>query len=371
MMKNKQRMTMVFFGILSLFLQNEGLAASSVPAKKSVELNVSPASQAMAGIVVTTIQSKPLTIFITAPGEVLPNDNLTTKITSRVAAQVVQRFVQEGEHVKQGQAIVTLSSVDMAKTQSELLLAAQEWERVKNLGKDAVSGKRYSEAEITYQRAYSTALAYGMTTSEITELLRTQQLGQAKGEFKLTAPRSGTVFDINFVEGELVEPGRMLLQIVDETTVWVDAKLPPNLVSPVKSGDIVKILLRNQMLEGKVIQVHHQLDETTRTRSVRIEVLNPDDLLHPGQFVNCQIAAGQMAPVLAVPVDAVIRTTDGDWTIYVEKARNVFQPVEVKVIKIIDNQAVIEGINPGTRIVVKGAFFIHSELNKNGFDAHD
>lgn len=370
MLKNKDTIIFLLAAFILLLFQNTALANNNDNNENLNTITLNTASQQMAGIVVTLLQPKVLTALITAPGEVIPNANLTTKITTRVAAQVIQRHVQEGEHIKEGQKLVTLSSVDMAKTQGELLLAAQEWERVKSLGKDAVSGKRYSEAQVAYQRAYSTALAYGMTEGEINELLRTQKPSQAKGEFNLLAPRDGTVFNINFTEGELIEPGRVLLQIVDEATVWIDAKLPPDLVRPVKVGDTVRILVSGRTLKGRVIQVHHQLDEITRTRSIRVDVPNTDDLLHPGQFVNCQIEAGQTAPVLAVPIEAVVRTADGDWAIYIEKNPNEFQPVEVKIVEVIDNQAVIEGIPAGTRVVTKGAFFVHSELNKKGFDAH-
>lgn len=349
---------------MTLALAEEDHAAE----KNVVELNA--ASMQTAGIAVTSLQPQVLTAFILAPGEVIPNANSTSKITTRVPAQVIKRAVQEGEHVKAGQLLATLSSVDMAKTQGDLLLAAQDWERVKSLGKDAVSGKRYSEAQVAYQHAYSTALAYGMTEAEIETLLRTQKPTQAKGEFNLIAPRSGTVFNLNFTEGELVEPGRILLQIVDESTIWVDAKLPPDIAQPVKVNDEARIALNGHPLVGRVIQVHHQLDETTRTRAIRVEFANTNDALHPGQFVNCQIAVGQTKPVLALPVEAVLRTADGDWTVYVEKQANHFQPVEVKVKEVINNQVIIEGVPAGTRVVIQGAFFVHSELSKQGFDSH-
>src|SRR3990167_7127253 len=332
-------------------------------------ISLDAAALKMADIQVIILKPRVLTYLVSAPGEVIPNANLTTKVTTRVPAQVIQRYVQEGQHVKAGQPLVDLSSVDMAKTQGDLLLAAQEWERVKSLGKDAISGKRYSEAQVAYQHAYSTALAYGMTEGEVNEILRSQKPSSAKGEFKLLAPRDGTVFNINFTEGELVETGRVLLQVVEESTVWIDAKLPPDLVRPVAVGDAARMLVSGRTLSGKVIQVHHQLDETTRTRSVRIEVSNLDDALHPGQYVNCQIESGNTKPILALPVDAVLKTSDGDWAVYVERNPGQFQQVEVKMKEVIDNQAVIEGVVSGTRVVTKGTFFIHAELNKSGLSS--
>lgn len=327
-------------------------------------------AQRAAGIVVTKLNPQVIKTSIPAPGEVIPNAKLTNKITTRVAAQVIKRNVQEGEHVTKTQILATLSSVDMAKVQGDLMLAAQEWQRVKSLGKEAVSGKRYSEAQVAYQRAYSTALAYGLIETEINELLRTQKSSQAKGEFNILAPRDGTVFNINFIEGELIEPGRILLQVVDESIVWIDAKLPSDLVHPVKEGDLVKVSAKNRTLLGKVIQIHHQLDETTRTRSLRIEVVNKDDMLHPGQYVNCQIESDETMPVMALPVDAVLRTSDGDWAIYVENKPDNFKQVEVKVVENVDGHVIVEGVSPGLDVVTKGAFFVHSELNKQGFDAN-
>jgi cobalt-zinc-cadmium efflux system membrane fusion protein len=257
----------------------------------------------------------------------------------------------------------------MAKTQGDLLLAAQDWQRVKSLGKDAISSKRFSEAQVAFQHAYSTAMAYGMTEVEINELLKAQKPSKANGEFKLLAPHDGTVVNVNFTDGELIETGRILLQVVKEDTVWVDAKLPPELVLSIEVGNIARLVVDGRTLIGRVIQVHHQLDQTTRTRSIRLEIPNTGDLLHSGQFVNCQIESGYTPLVLSLPVEDVLKTTDGDWAIYVEKKPGRFQQVEVKVSEVIDNQAVIQGVPSGTRVVTKGAFFVHSELNKKGFDA--
>jgi RND family efflux transporter MFP subunit len=350
---------------------NQSILAEENHQQNENSVVLSKESQKLAGIVVATLQPQVLNVYISAPGEVTPNTNLSTKVTTRVSAQVVQRYVQEGKHVKKGEILVRMSSVDMAKTQSDLLLAEQEWERVKSLGQDAVSGKRYYESQVNYQRAYSTALAYGMTETEIKELLTTQKLTRAQGEFNILAPQEGTIFDIKFTDGELIEPGRILLQVINEDSVWVNAKFSPNLVRAIKVNDFAKVISGNQILAGQVIQLFHQFDETTRTRSILIQVPNLNDLLHPGQFVSCLIVSGQTKPVLALDQDAIVRTPDGDLGVYVEKKEGIFQLQEVKIVEVINKKAVIEGVAPGSLVVTKGAFFVNAELNKKGFDAHD
>lgn len=368
-MEKKLNLRYMTITALMLTLFCGAVKASTNKATEDNTVVLSPASLNMAKIQVTTLQPRTLTYLISAPGEVIPNADLTTKVTTRVPAQVIRRYVQEGQHVKIGQPLVNLSSIDMAKTQGDLLLASQEWARVQSLGKDAISAKRYSETQVAYQHAYSTAMAYGMTETEINAILANQKPSSAKGEFKLLAPRDGTIFNISFTEGELVETGRILLQVVEESTVWIDAKLPPDLTRPVKVGDIAHLSVNGRTMTGRVIQVHHQLDEATRTRSVRVDMPNPDDLLHAGQYVNCQIELGQTKPTLALPVDAILRTADGDWAVYVETKPGTFQQVEVKMGEVIANQAMIEGIPAGTRVVTQGAFFVHAELNKKGLGA--
>lgn len=190
-------------GLFVLAVSCPAFASQSIISVKNIIL-LNGDQQKTADIKVITLKPKSLPELIPAPGEVTPNANLTTKVTARIAAQVTKRHVQEGQHIKKGDILVTLSSVDMAEVQGKLLLASQEWARVKELGKDAVSGKRYSEAQVAYQNSYSTALAYGMTESEIKQLFLSQKLTQTKGEFNLLAPRNGTIFNINFSEGELV-----------------------------------------------------------------------------------------------------------------------------------------------------------------------
>jgi cobalt-zinc-cadmium efflux system membrane fusion protein len=56
-----------------------------------------------------------LTEEITAPGKGTLDTNRTAQVTLRIGAQLVSRHARLGHMVKQGQLLVTLSSVTMAK----------------------------------------------------------------------------------------------------------------------------------------------------------------------------------------------------------------------------------------------------------------
>ena len=335
------------------------------------EVMLTPTQRRSADIRIETLQRRSLTGEIAAPGEVKRNAYLTRQVTSRIAAQVVERHARLGDHVPQGQPLVTLSSVEMAVAQGDLQVAEREWQRVRKLGRATVSDRRYTEARVARDQARARAIAYGMTAEQIDALLTGEEGARADGTFQLVATRAGTVIQDAFIEGEFVEPGRALFEISDETRVWVEASLMPEEALGIEKGSPARVRLGGVWLTGVVIQSHHAVNETTRTLAVRIEVPNPDERLHPGLFVETRIEAGSPVDALALPREAVLRSPDGDWMIIVEDEPDHYRPVEVEVSRTVQGLAVIEGVPVGTRVVIKGAFFIQSELAKSGFDVHN
>ena len=325
----------------------------------------------MAGIEVTRVKSASVAEQVIAPGEVVLNAYKTARVTPRIEAQILKRKARLGEHVSEGQPLVTLSSVDMAEAQGTLLVADREWRRVKKLGRKVVSERRYIEAQVARQQAFARVLAYGMTREQINDLLQKGKASSATGSFDLLSPQAGTIINDDFIVGELAEPGRLLFSITDESTLWVDARLTPEEAGLVEAGQNALIKTGKLELPGKVIQVKHALDERTRTWPVRIEVANPDDRLHPGLFVTAEIQSNRKETAIAVPVTAVLRSPDGDWQVFVEKEPGHYVPKEVEVVRTVGDRMVVSGLEEGERIVSKGAFFIQSEIAKSGFEVHN
>lgn len=331
---------------------------------------ITVAQQRVAGIVIEALRPQSLAAEISAPGEVTLNAYLTRKVTPRITAQIMQRHVRLGERVTIGQALVTLSSVQLAEAQGELQVAEREWRRVESLGKSTVSERRYTEAQVAQQQAISRVGSYGMTAEQIKALLE-GSTAVADGTFQLLATQPGTVIRDDFIEGEFVEPGRELFEISDETQIWVEANLTPEEALGVKTGARARVKARETWFEGRVVQAYHVLNEITRTLGVRIEVANPDERLHPGLFVETRIEGAALVDVLAVPEEAVLRGPDGDWVVLVEEEAGKFESLEIDVVRTVAGMAVIEGVPAGTRIVTQGAFFVQSEIAKSGFEIHN
>jgi len=319
-----------------------------------------------AGIVIGGVELKPLSEQLRLPGEVIPNAYLSAKVTPRISAQVVKRHARLGENVLIGQRMATLSSVEMADAQGALIVADQEWRRVQVLGKDVVSARRYTEAQVTRQAAMAKVLAYGMLEEQARSLLATGDASRATGAFDLLAPIAGTVLLDDFVVGELIEPGRVIFEISDETSLWIKASAVPSDIGGISIGTPAQVSVDgNEWIDGKVVQLHHRLDELTRTQALRIAVSNENDQLHAGEFVQVAIKTAETAPMLAIPREAVVLLR-GDTVVFALHEDDEFEPVLVDSDKTVGDWIVIRsGLHQGDQIVIQGAFFLKSLLLKS------
>lgn len=359
-------MNLMRFWILGLLL----IIAASVAAQpeehddeehdEESAIVMSVADRTAQGIRTERVSARALTDVITAPGEVRLNDYQTGQVTPRVTAQIVARHARLGEQVEEGQPLVTLSSVEMAEAQGALIEADREWRRVRELGRGVVSETRYIAAEVARQRSYATVRAYGLTEAQVSKLLAGGDASRATGEFALLSPRSGTVIRDPFVVGELIEPGQVLFEISDESVLWVEAQLRPDRAGDVSVGTTARVSRDGaRWLEGEVVQLHHQLNEATRTRGVRIEVSNPDHALHSGDYVDVALEAAGAQARVAVPEDAVL-LMQGVPTVFKVEGDEL-HPQAVQTGETRGGWTEITtGLAVGKEIVIEGAFLLKS-----------
>lgn len=325
-----------------------------------------PAAQREAqGIRTERVGPRQLTATVSAPGEVRTNAYRSSQITPRIPAQVVARHARLGDSVESGDPLVTLSSVQMAEAQGELIEADREWQRVSELGRGVVSEQRYVAAQVARQRSYATVRAYGMTADQIDRLLAEGDATLATGEFELLSPQAGTVIYDDFVVGEVVDPGHVLIEISDESVLWVEAQLAPEDAARVVAGSAARLRLADgRWVEGKVIQRHHRLDETTRTQGVRIEVDNSGDVLHAGDYVEVALATSAPQARIAVPEEAVLLMESVPTVFKVEGDALHARPVQTGTTSSGWTE-IVAGLAAGDEVVTQGAFLIKSLMLKS------
>ena len=332
--------------------------------EEAIELIFSEAERAELGIVTATAALQRLATEITAPAEVMLNAYQTTQVATRVAAQVVERHARMGDTIRSGDPLVTLSSVDMAAAVGDLLVNDREWRRVDMLGRDVLAESRYVTAEVERQQAYAKVLAYGMPHTELERLLSEADASEATGEYTLYAPHDGVVIQDDFLVGEVVEPGRLLMEVSDLSTLWVEGRVDPELAAAIDVGDVVRVSADDEVwVAGEVSQRHQRINEQTRTLGVRIEIAN-DGEFAPGQFVNIAMVSGEAAAAVAVPRQAVTLILGEPMVFILEEDEFVPQPIEPSM-NTSEWTALPAGLEVGDEIAVSGVFYLKSLLLKS------
>ncbi|WDE14350.1 efflux RND transporter periplasmic adaptor subunit [Thalassomonas haliotis] len=336
------------------------------------EVSLSGQQIKLAGIEVENAKSAIMDYQLYAPGEVKANGYTSYLVSPRVDSVVLRRHVGLGDHVEQGQPLVTLFSETVAEAQAGFRVASSEWQRIQKLGKKSVGDKRYISGQSAYNAALGRLQAYGLSKEAIASLAKSSQ---PLGEYTLSAISDGAILSDDFQQGQRVESGESLMVVADEHTLWVEARLAPNTQLDLPVGTVAKVKVGDNYFTAKVTQEAHTIDLITRTRIVRLEVANDNHLLHSGMFADVYFSLKSRKPVVAVPETALMRSRDGDWVVFIEDEPKSFLMQEVVLGRSFNNVSgqwrEIKGVASGSRIVTKGAFFIASQLAKGGFDPHN
>ena len=260
-------------------------------------------------------------------------------------------------------------SAIVADAQAAYRVTQAEWQRVKLLGRKTVGDKRYITARSEFDASLGKLTAFGLSEQAIKELPKKKST--VLGVYTLTAATSGAVLSDDFHQGQLIAAGGTLMEVADEQELWVEARISPQKTLQLPEGTQALVKVAEGTFQARVAQEAHIIDQDSRTRVIRLLVDNSAHRLHPGMFADVFFQFKTDAPVLAVTEDALMRSADGDWTVFVEHEAGKFEAQEIELGRSLGQWREIIGLEAGTRVVTKGAFFVASQIAKGGFDPHN
>ncbi|WP_286260567.1 efflux RND transporter periplasmic adaptor subunit [Pseudoalteromonas apostichopi] len=338
-------------------------------AEHANEVSLTEQQQQLANIKIERLVLKKHKQILYAPGEIKANGYASYLVSPRVDSIVVKRHALLGQHVNKGDSLVTLFSGEVASQQTEFRLAEAELKRLTKMTAGTVSKKQILTAKAEYEVAYSRLVAFGLSKQAIAKTLTINP--EKLGEYTLFAQTSGAVLTDNFAQGQRVDSGIELMLIADESALWVAAQLSANQDRTISNGSTALLEVNGNRYPATVIQEAHTIDEQTRSRTVRLEVKNIQHSLHPGMFADVYFHFETDKAVLAVPENALTRSADGDWQLFVVDDDGGFVAQEVNLGRRFGDYREVLDIQAGLEVVTQGAFFIASQLAKGGFDPHN
>lgn len=380
---------------------HDGHAKADADVGHGDEVKLAPEAMRVNRIRVEPAGKHVLTPVFIAPARVSFNLEQMAHVGSAVAGRVSELKVRLGDVVKKGDVLLVVDSPELGEAQSDFLmkrmavstaepaveLAKSAYERAKQLLEEtqgiALSDVQKREAE--YKAAQGAMLGAKAAATAAENKLHLLGLDQAAVESLVTtgeihpkhavrAPIDGQVVEREATLGELVSPDReALLILADMSTLWVLADIPEARLGQVSVGSTARIRIAadaNAPIDGTVSYMAPQVDSSTRTAKVRIEVRNGHTPLKPGMFAQVQISAPaekEQEAVLAVPEEA-IQSVEGAPSVFVAvpNEENTFARRPVKPGQAVGGMVpIVDGLTEGEHLVVSGSFILKAELGKS------
>lgn len=299
-----------------------------------------------------------------------------TKIGAKVSGRVERVNVDEGDRVKQQEALVVLEQTDfkLAVREAEAAVSnASAAVSVASVSLEKATGdfKRFAglrEQKVISEQSYEDADTARRVAEESLKLARAS-LAQAQARLEsarqrlsdsvLRAPFAGVVVGKMANEGEFVAAGGPpLVWLMDLSSVKIDLGVPEEHSGKVRVGQDANVSVDafpETSFSGNVITVNPRVDAGSRSFNVQVEVENSDadHYLNSGMFARVALATGTKADAVIVPESALV-TTEGKRLLYViEGAAARAREIEVGASDN-GNVEIVSGVKPDELVIVAG-----------------
>lgn len=312
-------------------------------------------------VTVTRLDTVPL--VLESQGNVIALDEV--EVRPQKNGTVLRAHFKEGDEVKRGQLLFTLDDRDdeantkrleanVAGSQAAVSAAQRDLARSQDLAaRNFVSSAALDAAKDKLDAA-NAALAQNKAALE-----------QARVSLSYTyvrAPFDGRAGLINVRPGSLVTSNATATSMVKITRmnpIGVSFSLPERDLSTLLAGQRrapVKVsvdLDASHRLKGEVVFIDSSVDRTSGTIAVKARLENDERRVWPGQYVTVKIVAGEIKDAVVLPSQAIINGPNGR-LVYVVKDDQTVATQPVELVRIVDEKAVVKGIDAGIKVVLEG-----------------
>jgi cobalt-zinc-cadmium efflux system membrane fusion protein len=343
------------------------------------EIAMTPAGILASGIKVEPVMKGEVSETITAPGRVVPTQNGVAHVGTVIAGRITRLYVSEGSYVSKGTPLAEVESSDIGALKGEYMRARAEvthrrsaLARQEKLVKENIGAQRsLEEARSAYEQgvaaersADAKLRAAGIKPSSIGSRAFSSRI-------VLRSPIAGMVARCGVVLGEYIEPSNDAFEVINSSSVWIDAQVPPSAISGLAVGGVGFVRGANgERSSGKIIFISPTVSTESRTVTVRVAVENSSLGLRPEAFVNLEFERSVTGYAIAVPKEAIEQ--DGrSYFVYKEHEPNTFQRIEVEPGKESGNRVIVNaGLSEGDRIAISGLFYLRSAQQKGELSEH-
>jgi cobalt-zinc-cadmium efflux system membrane fusion protein len=267
---------------------------------------------------------------------------------------------------------------EYVKSKSRLELALSNLKREETLFEKKISPEKdvlkarkdlsEAEADLTLSREKFRLLGIDLTQME---LQKNYGSGDSHPFIQISSVIDGVVIEKSVTQGEVVSPEKVLFTVADLSNLWVLIHLYEKDVPRLKTGMAVKVSVTafpDRDFRGTVSYIGDVVDEKTRKVNTRVTINNASGLLKPGMFATVLVdtKTAEVEKALTIPETAVLIEGSTRY-VFLQVGPDRFKKQDITIGRTLGKKMeVTAGLKEGDPVVIKGAFTLKSELNKEG-----
>lgn len=330
------------------------------------------------------VETRSMTASIQFSGELSLDETRTAHLGARIPGIIRTVDVDLGDHVKAGQILMTIESVELGeavsnfkRSHAERTLAERTliretalWEQKIAAEQDLLDAQiEFDKSELDVESARHRLSVLGLADHDI-EALRNGKNGMSTGALSVRALMDGTVVFRHASVGEYVEPGEdlMIVSALDSLWIWLDAyeKDLKWIRAAAEQGSIPVIMSVNaypgESFLGQIDLISDMMDKESRTVRLRGNIDNTSRKLNAGMFCRGDVANGEGSETTVVP-SAAIMHDEGISFVFKHLEADLYYRCNVTVgRRTAEWVEIAEGVQVGESVIQAGAFLLKSDI---------
>ena len=241
----------------------------------------------------------------TAVGSLRSNQGVMMR--PEVSGRIVKLGFADGQRVQRGQLLVqlddTLQQAQLRQAEAQASIARTNLQRSREL-----LAQNFVSQSAVDQNAAALEVAAAQVALAQAQLVR----------MRVLAPFDGVAGLRSVNIGDYVKDGAELVNIEDNSSVWVDFRLPERYLGQIKAGQAVDLVIDavpGPTYQARVVALDSQLDANGRSVLVRARLANADGKLRSGMFARARVVFSVRQAALVVPEEALAPQGDQQFII--------------------------------------------------------
>lgn len=332
-----------------------------------------------AGIRVEKVNHQTFAPRLSVAATIQPDPRNLARLGPRVAGRVAAVNVRLGDKVQRGQALIEIAAVEIHVSTAQYLTAmarAREandvLERQKKLNEErigAVQDLRRAEANAEAANAVTREseehLSFLGLSKDAIAQVRAGKVSAADRSI-VRAPIDGTVSRVQVSLGEVLGGTEDLLTIVNSKQLWAALQIYERDLAGLSVGSPVEVRVvayPDRVFRGQLSVIGESIDPKTHTLEA-LALMSDSEGLRAGMTASASVALRPDETIMWLPAEAV-QSMGVERVVFLRVGKNEFEvhPVGAGAERS-GYVPVSSGLEPGSEVVVQGAFALRGELSR-------